>query len=357
MGRWGGDEFAALLVGTDSIEGAVVTAERLIKRLDDPIWTGSELVQVGISVGIALFPVHGRDAKALLANADHAMYRAKYGGSGFAVYEETPLRAPALRQTSLISQALERNEFFLEYQPKIDLSSREVIGVEALVRWRSPHWGVLGPTQFIPAAEKTSVIRPMNYSIIDMALSQVAAWQRQGIFLPVAVNLSAAMLEDKDICTRISDGVSRHGLANIMLMIEIAETALEYNPSRRQMRLNELIEAGLHISIDDFGTGFTSLKYLRDIEVSEIKIDRLFVSELEARSRDASIVRSIATLASGIKVPVVAEGMEQAASWNHLVELGCDMGQGFHICRPIEPERIPAWLASWNRETQSMVHA
>jgi EAL domain-containing protein (putative c-di-GMP-specific phosphodiesterase class I) len=193
----------------------------------------------------------------------------------------------------------------------------------------------------------------MTYTIIDMALAQVASWQReQGIFLPVAVNLSSVMLEDRDIAKRISDSVHRHDLASVMLMLEIAETALEINPSRRLTRLNELIECGIQISIDDFGAGFSSLKYLRDMDISEIKIDGLFVNNLRRGSRDASIVRSIATLANGINVPVVAEGIEHAECWGPLIELGCHVGQGFHICRPIEAERLPAWMAHWDRLRQ-----
>jgi diguanylate cyclase (GGDEF)-like protein len=347
--RLGGDEFAVLLVGTDSTEGAIVAAEKIIKRLSSPIMVGEQLVTTGVSIGIAVFPVHGKDSKTLLANADHAMYRAKNDGCGFEVHSEAePAKPASFAKSSRLTVAIEQDELFLHYQPKINLATREVIGVEALVRWRTLDMGVLSPGQFIPAAERTSVIHPMTHAVIGKALDQMIAWQKEGLNMPVAINLSARLLEDEQLPRKVAEAIDRHGLDPRSVTLEITETALVTSAANRRRILQELIDYGVQVSIDDFGTGYTSLKYLRDLEISEIKVDGLFVSDLGNGSRDASIVRSIATLAKGFGVAVVAECIEDAQCWERLMELGCDSGQGFHIGKPMAGNEMPAWLASWH---------
>jgi diguanylate cyclase len=346
--RLGGDEFAGLLVGTHSNAGAASVAERIGRAMREPAAIEAELVTFGVSIGIAMFPADGHDARGLLAAADEAMYRAKRGSRGYESF--APGRPEQDGREVLIGshlpEAMERRELVLHYQPKVDLRTGELVGVEALVRWQSPRLGLVGPADFIPAAERSQLIIPMTYRILDMALDQCRSWLDGGRRIPVAVNLSARVLDDEHLTKRVAAALESRNLEPRMLTLELTETALMTSGSRSQSVLRELRDIGVGISIDDFGAGYTSFRNLRDYAISEIKIDPLFVGSLKDQGRDASIVRSIAALSEGFDVAIVAEGVESSECCALLRSLGCNFGQGYGIGRPMAAESVRGW--SWD---------
>jgi len=356
IARLGGDEFAMILPRTASVDGAVVMAEKIVAAMRIAIPVSEKFVTVGISIGIVLSDRHGQDGQVLLAHADEAMYRAKRGTRGYEIYAEDSARTPdrhSVLLASQLSEALDRRELFLLYQPKVDLAQRRLAGVEALVRWRSPQFGLLSPAAFIPSAERSSVINPMTYFLLDLALDQAKRWRDAGIGIPISVNLSARMFDDEQLTSRVVDALTRRGLRAEALTLEITETALMSSPYRALQTLGELSNEGIAISIDDFGSGFTSLKYLREFPVSEIKIDQLFIADLSRDSRDASIVAAVASLARGFNVDVVAEGIERPEIWDLLLNLGCNLGQGYSIGMPMLPDEIDTWAKNWIGDASS----
>jgi diguanylate cyclase (GGDEF)-like protein len=348
--RLGGDEFAGLVIGVDMISGAKVIAEKIVAAIREPFAIGEQLVTVGISVGIALVPQQGTDGHQLLAKADRAMYQAKRGSQGYQLYsgdDGGTTEAKPLVLANALSAALANSEIYLHYQPKINLTTGAFCGVEALARWESPRLGVVSPTEFIPAAERSPLISTLTYAIFDMALDQAESWQKQGWPVPVAVNLSARMLDDESLPRRIGLALAARGLSPHMLTVEITETALMTNPMMAEAAISELKNFGIGISVDDFGTGYTSLKYLRGFDISEIKIDGLFVKDLTIGSRDASIVHSLSALARGFEISLVAECIEQEQSWELLRVLGCTLGQGYSIGRPMPAADLAGWWRNW----------
>jgi diguanylate cyclase (GGDEF)-like protein/PAS domain S-box-containing protein len=341
--RIGGDEFAALLAGCDSPGSAIVVAEKIHTALDEPVTIGDVVLRVTAAIGVALYPGHGTDPRALLVHADQAMYVAKRSSRSCEVYTPDGVASRAFLIACNLPEALERREFYLEYQPKLHLATRSVVGVEALVRWRHPRFGSIPPDDFIGVAERTSIIKPMTYAILEMALDQAARWQEAGLYIPVAVNLSARMVDNHDLTNRTCAALAARGLSPDLLTYEVTETALMASPLRVQESLRSLRQAGIGISIDDFGAGYTSLKYLRDFMISEIKIDRMFVTRLTPTSRDVAIVRSIATLGHGFSVKIVAEGIENADQVDLLLQLGCSFGQGYALGRPMSVEQFETW--------------
>ncbi len=349
VARLGGDEFAAVLNGTRSVDGAIVVAEKIVQAVSRPIMAGDVVAKVGVSVGIAVYPGHGSDGPTLLKCADTAMYEAKHSNAHFAIYE--PAAQAAAHRSNLIATDLRAGAFNgqleLHYQPKVSLADRGVLGVETLVRWRHPQLGLLAPAEFIPAAERSDTICDLTLGILDGALAQQGAWRRQGIALPLSVNLSARMLDRAELPELVADLTGRHGTPPGALSLEVTETAALANPDSAFAILIALSEAGHRISIDDFGAGYTSFRYLREIPVDEIKIDRLFVSDLGHGGRDASIVRSMLELGRGFGIEVVAEGIETLQTWHHLTHLGCAAGQGFYIARPTSAPGLLDWYAHW----------
>jgi diguanylate cyclase (GGDEF)-like protein len=344
--RIGGDEFAAVLVGCDSLAGTVTIAERLRAAVSEPFIFDGELFRIGLSVGVALSPDHGSDARTLLAHADGAMYLAKRGNRGYAISGGLGgAEARAFLIASHLPEAVERNEVFLDYQPRVDLRSGTLAGVEALARWRNPRLGLVPPGEFIPCAERSVLIRPLTYTILEMALDQVVAWRALGWEMPMAVNLSARMFDDPMLTDSVFAALAARDIHPSQLTLEITETALMTNVVRTRETLAVLRGAGVRISIDDYGAGYTSLKYLREFDICEIKIDKLFITSLQPGSRDASIVSSLSVLTRGFSIDLVAEGVEDAASCPLLLDLGCDLVQGFGVARPMAPSAMPGWVA------------
>ncbi len=347
VARLSGDEFAAVLIGTESAQAAMTTAGKIGMAVREPIMVSGNRIQVGASIGIALFPDHAGDADALLAIAGRATNSAKSSG-GSAVYSANmdTVDRPRL-VASRLQKAIDQKELFVEFQPMINLTSRKVIGAEALVRWRSPEEGIVLPGAFIPIAERSPVIGPLTYAIVDMTLDQAKFWYDAAIPIPVSINLSARLLDDDRLPERVVQALESRGLPSQLLTLELTETALMSNVKQAKKILGLLSAAGVKISIDDFGAGFSSFKYLRELDVSEIKIDQAFTADLREGSRDNTIVRSIALLARGFGIPAIAEGIEDPQACNILRDLGCDKGQGFAIARPMPGAEFLDWLLRW----------
>jgi len=345
VSRLGGDEFAVLAPGADG-SGASRVAAAILRALEEPFAIEGLPINVEASIGIALHPDHGADADTLLRRADVAMYAAKQSGNGYAVYasehdQHTPRRLALMGE---LRAAIERNELLLHYQPTVSFKTGRIEGVEALVRWQHPVHGFIAPDQFIGAAEKTGLIKPLTLWVFEAAQRQCVAWRREGLDVAVAINLSARTLHDAQLPDQIAELVRRGGGSAPPLRLEVTESAIMAEPTRAREILLRLNEMGIRIAIDDFGTGYTSLGYLHKLPVDEIKIDRSFVLGMETDEDDATIVRSTIDLAHNLGLTVVAEGVENRAIWDRLAALGCNAAQGYYICRPIPADDLARWL-------------
>ncbi len=347
IARLGGDEFAVLLPSS-TVEDARQVAERLLKVLDEPFSLGGLQPEIDASIGLALSPEHGTDADTLLRRADVAMYVAKRGSTGFAVYtaeqdQHSPMRLALVGE---LRRAIEMNELSLYFQPKAAVAEGRVICTEALVRWQHPRHGLLGPDEFVPIAEQTGLIRPLARWVLDAALRQCNRWRQEGIDLAVAVNLSMRNLHDPEIVEMIRFLLTRWGIPAARLVIEITESSLMADAVHAMEVLGRLRAMGVGISIDDFGTGYSSLAYLKRLPVDELKIDKSFVAHMVNDDNDAAIVRSTIGLAHDLGISVVAEGIEDQDTWDLLASLGCDVAQGFFISRPLSAAALGCWLES-----------
>ncbi|HEY4428222.1 MAG TPA: bifunctional diguanylate cyclase/phosphodiesterase [Solirubrobacteraceae bacterium] len=346
--RLGGDEYAVLCPATRETQDALDIAAELQSRLESPIVLDGVALNVEASVGIAVMGEHAQDADLLLQHADAALARARSLRSRVEVYSEECNRFDA-RRLMLLGQvrgALDRGEFVLHYQPKVDLRGHRVTGVEALVRWRHPERGLLAPDEFIPLVEQTALIGPLTLTVIDQALAQMVAWRRRGIDLDMAVNLSARNLLDRGLPAGIAELLDRHGVPARRLTVEVTESAAMVDPQRAVAVLQALRAAGLGVSVDDFGTGNASIEYLASLPASEIKIDRSFITGMLADPRAEAIVRATIELARNLGLRVVAEGIETEAVMEHVSALGCDTGQGYLLSRPMTAEDLTAELTS-----------
>jgi diguanylate cyclase (GGDEF)-like protein len=349
VARLGADEFAVLLPDVADRAAASLTADRLLKTLEFPFPIGGVSVEVEASVGVALFPDHGDDVEELIQRADVAMYAAKDAGTRYELFvEERDRHSP--ERLSLLSElrgAIQRGDIVLHYQPKADLRSGRVVGVEALVRWDHPELGLLPSDRFVPLAEPTALIGPLTRHVVDEALKECRTWRDAGIDLHVAVNLSARNLEDSRLPDQVARSLERWGVEADALELEITESAILQEPVRVMEVVTQLASMGVRLVIDDFGTGYSSLAYLRRLPVRALKIDKSFVMGMLREENDAVIVRSTIDLGRNLGLLVVAEGVESAQLWTRLAALGCDVAQGFHLSPPIPASEIPAWLDSW----------
>ncbi len=344
VARLGGDEFVCILLDIQTSKGATTCINKLIDAISMPIAVTDRVVQVGASIGVAHYPEHGIDASTLLSNADSAMYHAKKANRNYAIYNEFASNATNnIPVCQSLYKGIKAKELFLEYQPKIDLSTQQILGAEVLVRWRSPKFGLVMPGDFIPAAERSNLIEHLTYATMEMAFEQMAQWYSDGFKLKLALNISARMLDHEKLPDRLIAELACKNLCANDIVLEITETTLASSGSCAHKVLMELIEAGFEISIDDFGSGFTSFRYIRDIEFAELKIDRLFINKIQIGSRDAEIVHSMILLAEGLGMRAVAEGVETQEQWKLLGRLGCKYGQGYGIARPMPAIDLVAW--------------
>ncbi len=346
VARLGGDEFGVLLPKVLDAEAAVAVARKLRTTLEEPLTVHGLALQMEASIGIALFPDHGSDVQGLLQRADVAMYVAKEHPSGCEVYtrerdEYSPDRLTLLTE---LRRAIDRGQLVLHYQPKADLRTGEIQGVEALVRWNHPERGMIPPDEFIPPAQKTGVIAPLTLFVLDEALRQCRTWALQGLDLCVAVNLSTRNLLDVHLPDTVGELLARWEVPARLLELEITESTILADPVRAMQILSRLDEMGIRLAIDDFGTGYSSLAYLKRLPVDELKIDKSFILGMDESENDEVIVRSTIDLGRNLGLRVVAEGVESQAAWNRLQALGCDVAQGYYLSRPVPAEQLTEWL-------------
>ncbi|QJQ01651.1 diguanylate phosphodiesterase [Herbaspirillum rubrisubalbicans] len=348
VARLGGDEFAILLPGVD-LDGALAQAAHILRVLEQPLSLQEQTVDLGAGIGVAGYPAHGQNSGELLSRAEVAMYTAKRKGSGVVIYD------PAIDQSSqeslsLLSElrrALERDEFMLYLQPKLELGSGAVIGAEALVRWIHPEKGFVGPDNFIPFAETTGFIRMLTLWMMEKVAGLSAQLQVQGLSLKFSVNLSTRDLLDQELPAAFAAILERHRLTPEALCLEITESAIMDDPGRAQNTLERLSAMGFALSIDDFGTGYSSLAYLKSLPVDELKIDKSFVMKMAQDQDDAKIVRSTIDLGHNLGLRVVAEGVESEEVWFLLRQMGCDQGQGYFMGKPMPVEGFLEWRQQW----------
>jgi diguanylate cyclase (GGDEF)-like protein/PAS domain S-box-containing protein len=349
VARLGGDEFALLLPATDKA-GTQRTVESLFTALEAAFTLRGYPLRVEASMGIALYPEHGLDALTLLRRADMALYMAKRAHESYAFYDATydqysPRR---LALTGALRNAIASNELLLYYQPEADALTGAVQGVEALLRWQHPIYGFLSPDQFIPLAEQTGLITPLSAWVLETALRQCREWLRSGLELSVSVNLSMWNLRDECLPDTIATLLQTCCIPPRLLCLELTESAVMVDTERTLAVLSRIAALGVRISVDDFGTGYSSLFYLKRLPVNELKIDRTFVQHMRDVEADAAIVRSTIELAHSLGLHVVAEGVEDRATWQQLRSLGCDTIQGYYLSRPLPPHDFERWL----RETK-----
>jgi diguanylate cyclase (GGDEF)-like protein len=336
VARLGGDEFAVLLPH-GSAGQAETFAARIHEALEHPFEVGGFPLEVAASVGIAVFGEHGEDADALLQHADVAMYVAKSAHAGTAVYsaEQDTNDAERLALAGELRRAIEQEELVVHYQPKADLLTGRIVGVEALVRWIHPERGFIPPDAFIGIAERTGLIKPLSRYVLRAAIDQCAAWAAEGLDLHVAVNLTIPDLLDLELPDRIAAMLAQAGVPSGQLELEVTESTILADPFRVRHVIDRLNALGIGFAIDDFGTGYSSLAYLKQLPVQTIKIDRSFVMDMLASESDAAIVRSTIDLARNLGLRVVAEGVETEAMWDALREQGATLAQGYLISKPV----------------------
>jgi diguanylate cyclase (GGDEF)-like protein len=344
VARFGGDEFC-MIIPNATEHDAREAACQIVTVLDREIEIGPHQLLVGASVGIALYPQDGDTAQTLLQHADVAMYEAKRNRTGHAVYDAVSDQH-SVRRLSLVRElrdAIDHGGLELYYQPKIAIATSEFTGVEALLRWTHPTHGRIPPDQIIAVAEQTGLIRPLTRWVLDAALGQCEAWREDGLNISVAVNLSANCILDQQLIDWIHVWFSRRTVPSSRLVLEVTEGAMMADPAKSVEVLLQFAKMGIGVSVDDYGTGFSSLAYLKRLPINELKIDRSFVMEMLSNENDAVIVRSTVELAHSLGLRVVAEGVEDAQVLDLLATLGCDYAQGYHVCRPVPAAELLTW--------------
>lgn len=346
IARLGGDEFLLLIEDAGATRAEAV-CKRIQRDFERALSIDDQTVDLSAGMGVSLYPQHGRDSAILLARAELAMHAAKRGQSGCEVYAPS-MDAASQESLSLLSElrhAIDAGELRLFLQPKVDLHSQRIAGAEALVRWQHPTRGMVPPMEFIPFAEQTGFIRQITAWMLHAAAQAWIGLEREGLAVPISVNLSTRDLMDQDLAIKVADLAA--GVPPSALCLEITESAIMDDPQRALQTLEQLHALGFKLSIDDFGTGYSSLAYLKQLSVDELKIDRSFVMNMERDIDDAKIVRSTIELAHNLGLSVVAEGLETPKAWTLLQTLGCDQGQGYLLARPMPGDQFPEWLKNW----------
>jgi diguanylate cyclase (GGDEF)-like protein len=348
VGRLGGDEYALILPALERPEHAGSVAAKILESFAQPFEIGGRELFVTPSIGITLFPADGAEAGELLRNADAAMYRAKEEGRNTYRYytaQMNRLAAEKLELEGLLRRALERGELLLHYQPKLDLASGRVSGLEALLRWQRPGVGLVAPGEFIPLLEETGLIVPVGDWVVAEACRQLKAWQAEGAPpVPIAVNLSARQFREKDLAERIARAARAHQVAPGGLELEITESALMSHDADVVAALGALRAAGMRIALDDFGTGYSSLSYLKRFPIDAVKIDRSFVSGVLSDANDAAIALAVIGIGRSLGLRVIAEGVETEAQLEFLRANRCDEIQGYQFARPMDAAATAEFL-------------
>lgn len=350
VARIGGDEFGIILPGQNADE-ALQVAYDLIAALEAPIALNDSFVDLSAGFGIANFPQHTKNVELLISRAEIAMYNAKQKHIGAVIYQSRldVTSDENLTLSSQIKQAVEQNQLLLYVQPKIDFKSGTVRSVEALVRWLHPERGLLLPDQFIPFAEQTGNIGQITHWILKESAHYVAQWKNAGLEVSMAVNISARDLIDMDLPNKIAHVLSENQLYANALSLEITESSIMEDPARAFDTVERIARMGIQLSIDDFGTGYSSLAYLKRLPLTELKIDKSFINNIERDHNDEMIVRSTIELGHNLGLQVVAEGIETKYVWNMLKTMGCDFGQGFLMSKPMPASNLAAWHENWQQ--------
>jgi len=336
VARLGGDEFAVVLPNRNATSAADFV-KQLLRMIEEPVLVDGVSLAVGASMGIVVCPEHGRDPETLLMRADVAMYAAKREGTGYAIYAPDGDRNDPYHLTLMadIRSAVVKGQFELFYQPKMSMSAGRLAGFETLIRWNHPEFGRVMPGDFIPIAESIGFIHSLTCWVLEEAVRQCKAWETKGYDICVSVNLSVRSLQNAEFPSFVSSLLRSYALAGEKLCLEVTESFLMSDAERAIQVLHQIKRSGVMISIDDFGTGFSSMSYLNRLPVSEVKIDKSFVMNMEGERDDSVIVRSIIQLAHNLRKTVVAEGVEREQIWNMLEQWGCDEAQGYYIARPM----------------------
>lgn len=350
VSRLGGDEFTVVVPAVRDRRIIEDLAQRLIEAFKAPIHCRGIAIEVGLSIGIALYPDHAAEAKELLRCADVAMYVAKRQGSAYQYYEPEHDRHSVRRLTMLgeLRSAIARDEITVRYQPQVNLQTGRCESAEALLRWSHAMFGEVSPAEFVTLAESTDLIRPLTDWVLKQSLADCVAWRRRGLTLRVAVNLSARALQDSTLPRRLEDLLAEHGVPPDQIELEITESAMLIDPERAKLIVRDLLGVGVTISIDDYGTGFSSLGYLRDLRVQALKLDRSFVTDVDTQGHNRVIVESTLHMAHALGLCVVAEGVETQQQCEYLRSVGYDLGQGFWFSRALAADDFFRWVQAFN---------
>jgi diguanylate cyclase (GGDEF)-like protein/PAS domain S-box-containing protein len=346
LARIGGDEFAMLVRPLHGVEQAITIAERFGRALAEPFSVDGTSLYVEASIGIALFPDHGTTPDELLQRADSAMYAAKGAKSGWQLYEASGGTSPKrVSRLAELRTALDDGQLLLHYQPKIDLRTGRITGLEALVRWQHPEHGLIMPDEFIPLVEQTGLVRYLTAYVLADALRSWRDWTEAGNELTIAVNVAPRSLGDPGFAELVEVLLRKYDVPPRTLEVEVTESALTRDADISSKMLSRLQEAGVKVVLDDYGSGYSSLGRLLDLPIEELKIDKKFVGTLTTREESAEIVHSTIALGHRLGMTVVAEGVEDALTLARLAELECDAAQGYHIARPMPAAQVAAHLA------------
>ena len=346
LARLGGDEFAILLPNTD-YKGAEICAKKVLTTLEQPLQINETLIEVKASLGITLYPEHGDSTDMIMQHADVAMYQAKQIGGGSYAFYDPSQDSNSVRRLQLMTglrHAIENNLINVHYQPMVDQSSNRTVAVEVLARWHDKELGFIPPDEFIPIAEQTGTIRPLTLWVLNQATLDASHWKSLGYNIKIAVNISTNCLQDTSFPEKINKIISKNNILASEIELEITESALMSDLSRARQMLDQLHEIGFQISIDDFGTGFSSLAYLKQLPVDVLKIDKSFIDDMKDNQGDAAIVSTIIQLAHSLNCKVVAEGIEDAETYDLLKELNNDIAQGYLMSRPLPASDLEQWM-------------
>jgi diguanylate cyclase (GGDEF)-like protein/PAS domain S-box-containing protein len=349
VSRMGGDEFTAILNGLGDRHNAETVAKKIIDSISQPFNIRGRTLHISTSVGITFYPDDGKEIDTLLKHADTAMYKAKESGRNNYQYYAPLMNAEADRQLQIdnaLHNALEKNEYVVEYQPKLDLASGEIVGVEALLRWDSPEFGRVMPSDFIPLLENSGRIVEVGDWVLKAAIKQAVQWHVAGYPLIVSVNVSARQFREDSLLHKITTLLQTSTLPPDLLRLEITESLLMENATRSAFLLTELQRIGIHVSLDDFGTGYSSLSYLRRFPITELKLDRSFVVDLGTNPTANKIAQTVIDLGHALCMKVTAEGVETESQSAALQAMGCDEIQGYLLSRPLSGQLIPGWINS-----------
>jgi diguanylate cyclase (GGDEF)-like protein len=349
VARVGTDQYLLLLNGS-SADHAEAMASQVVRDVRPGLLLGSIAVNLDVHAGVCAAPEHGLEAEELLRRADIALQEAKNAGVAICRYEpgHDETYRKRLKLIAELRTAIATNQLTLVYQPKVQMADRRVRSLEALVRWTHPQLGPIPPSEFVPLAEQTGAIGELTRWVLRNAIDQLARWRAGGFESEVAVNLSASDLSDSELPDGILALLQQSDVLPRQLLLEITESAVMREPDKAVRVMRRLREAGIRFSIDDFGTGHSSLAQLKSLPVDELKVDRSFIRDLEQGTRDDAIVRSAIDLAHSLGLKVVAEGIETPAAWTALIHLGCDYAQGYFVSRPLAPEQVGDWIREVN---------